>query len=168
MDHAFRIKRPHASSTSSFSSLRGTRARGRKIRSEAATTRDAGARARVSYQFDNAHPLSGRRDGRRRSSVSNDVSSSVSFSSFISFTVCTPLTCYRERERERSRRRYRWTHELTKLTQEKKKANKMKNSIFFLKLHKIITKIFQTIEYFRRGILITNNTPKLLFQNYLR
>lgn len=73
----------------------------RKILSEAATRR-ARARARASYQLDNAHPLNSRLDGRERLPISNDVSSSVSFSSSsISFTIGAPLTCHREREREK-------------------------------------------------------------------
>lgn len=139
------------SSSSCFSCRTLRWERRRKIRSEAATTRGALARARASYQFDNAHPLNGRRDGRGRSPVSNDVSSSVSFSSSISFTVRAPLTCpsrERKRERERSRRRHRRRHELTRLSRDAKDDKlKKKASSMYLKLCRIIIEVSHSVKY---------------------
>lgn len=111
-----------SSTSSSFSCRKLGRGRRRKIRSEAATTRGASTRARAheraSYQFDNAHPLNGRRDGRGRSSVSNDVSSSVSFSSSISFTVRAPLTCPSREGKREIPSTSTASHELTRLTRD--------------------------------------------------
>lgn len=105
LDHVFSTKRAHTSSIIALlppppverSDEREEERFARKLQRQEARAR---ARARASYQFDNAHPLNGRRDGRGRSPVSNDVSSSVSFSSSISFTVRAPLT-YHRRERKR-------------------------------------------------------------------